>query len=75
MPRDHPPADGTAIRFWRRKRGLKTGECAAAVRVSASHLRNVENGLRPASIELLNRLAEKLAVDLEKLLHAAEDAA
>jgi transcriptional regulator with XRE-family HTH domain len=71
MPR---PA-GDLIRKRRQQRGLKVGELAALVRISKTHLGNVEAGRKPASIELLHRLATQFEVDVAELLPPSAGAA
>jgi transcriptional regulator with XRE-family HTH domain len=43
-------------------------ELARRVRVSRSHLSNVEGGRLPASIELVHRIATELGVPVAELL-------
>jgi transcriptional regulator with XRE-family HTH domain len=58
-----PQVAGTRIREARRKRGIRVGAFATRVGISTKHLDNVEAGRKPASIELLNRIATELGIE------------
>lgn len=63
-----PQVVGSVVRDHRRKLGLKVGELARRVEISTQHLDNIEAGRRPASIELIHRLANELDAPLDSLL-------
>lgn len=60
--------NGLAIRHFRLKAGLKPSELAAKAGISYSHLDNVENERKEASVEILYRLAAALDVPARALL-------
>lgn len=60
--------NGATIRAFRLKAGLKTSELAKAARCSYSQLDNIENERKEASLELLNRLATVLDVQVKALV-------
>lgn len=62
-----PLLRGDVIRRRRRELGIKVGAFALKVECSRSHLINVENGGRPASVELAYRIARQLDVDVDEL--------
>ncbi len=58
------PVHGHALRALREKEGYSPDEMAALVGISGPHLRNLENGHRPASREDLNKIARLLGVPI-----------
>lgn len=60
--------NGAALRYFRIKSGLKTKELATKARVQYSHLDNLENERKEASVELLHRLAAVLEVPVAALV-------
>jgi transcriptional regulator with XRE-family HTH domain len=69
-----PLANGDRIRQLRQAKGWKSGEFAELVGgIQRNNLINVECNLRPASIELLNRIARVLEVAVTELLRTDSD--
>lgn len=63
------------VKVWREKRGLTQRALAAAAKVGASYLAEIESGKKPGSAEALRRLAEALTVPLEHLVAARRSSA
>jgi transcriptional regulator with XRE-family HTH domain len=55
------------VRLWRRKRGISQRALAEAVQVGASYLAEIESGRKPGSVDVLQRIAAFLEVDLGTL--------
>ena len=73
-----PQVNGAEIRERRRRLGLKTPELARQLRISRSHLANLELGHKEASIEVVYRLATAFGLkadEVDVLLAKAGDAA
>lgn len=69
-----PLANGDRIRQLRLAKGIKSGEFARLVTgIQRNNLINVECNLRPASMELLHRIARVLEVDVSELLATDSD--
>lgn len=69
-----PLANGDRIRQLRQAKGIKSGEFANLVTgIQRNNLINVECNLRPASMELLHRIARVLEVDVSELLRTERD--
>lgn len=66
---------GATVRRLRRRAGVGVTAFAGEVGCSRQHLTNVESGTYGPSIELLNRIARRLGVDVEDLLHPEGDEA
>lgn len=60
--------NGTAIRDFRVKSGLKPGDFASRAGISYAHLDNIEHERKEASVEVLHRIATALAVDPRSLV-------
>jgi DNA-binding XRE family transcriptional regulator len=56
------------VKVWREKRGRSQRELAAAARVSAGYLAEIETGRKPGSVAALARLAKALQVQVEDLI-------
>ncbi len=54
--------NGLAIRFFRKKELMATAQLAACVGLSEQGLRNIENGSKPASDEVISAIARTLGV-------------
>lgn len=52
----------------RESSGRKRREFAAKVGISYKHLVNIERSVRPPSIEVANRIANELGVDVDDIL-------
>ena len=63
-----PKPAGAHIRSLRQRRGVKTGTFAEQVGVSRQHMTAIEANGVAASIEVLNRIAEQLDVDVNELI-------
>jgi DNA-binding XRE family transcriptional regulator len=61
-------AGESALRVWRKHRGLKQLELAALSGVVNSQISNIERGERNASLETWRRLAKALRVDLDDIV-------
>jgi DNA-binding XRE family transcriptional regulator len=61
-------AGESALRVWRKHRGLKQLELAALSGVVNSQISNIERGERNASLETWQRLAKALRVDLDDIV-------
>lgn len=59
-----PKPAGTTIRSLRQKCGYKTGQFAKLVGISRQHMTNIESGYAGASVELMNRIAVALSVEV-----------
>jgi transcriptional regulator with XRE-family HTH domain len=59
--------NGTFIRAKRQELGRAAGEFAKSVRVSYSHLANIENGHNRASVVVLARIARELSTPEQKV--------
>lgn len=60
------------LAFWRRRRGLTQAALAQAVGVSQAYLAQIEGAKRTGEVGLYGRLANKLDVEMEDLLPAAD---
>lgn len=60
--------NGTTLRYYRIKEGLKVAELASLAKCQYSHLDNLENERKEASLELLQRLATVLKVPVAALV-------
>ena len=60
--------NGTAIRAFRIKAGMKPGEFASKASVSYAHLDNLENERKQASVEVLYRIAAALDVPVQAIV-------
>ncbi len=56
------------VRVWRDYRGMKAGELAAAARIAASYLSDIENGKKPGSVKAMKRIADALNVTVDDLI-------
>ena len=56
------------VRVWRRYRGMKANELAAAALVASSYLSAIETGKKSGSINTLKRIAAALNVALDDLV-------
>ena len=54
----------------REEAGLSLREVAAKSGVSFAHIRRLEQGLRKPTVEVLQKVAEALALDLDEVLNA-----
>lgn len=61
---------GRNVGFWREARGLTLLALAARSGIAADTLRGIEQGQHDASVDMLDRLAEALAVTHRQLLAA-----
>jgi transcriptional regulator with XRE-family HTH domain len=55
------------VRVWRQKRGISQRALAEAAEIGASYLAEIESGKKPGSVDVLQRLAVILEVDLGSL--------
>lgn len=62
-----PAVDGPRLRELRQRSGQKVGAFATTVGISRGHLVNLERSARPASIEVLYRIATALGVEISEL--------
>lgn len=69
-----PQVNGAEIRKRRERLGLKPGEFAPEIRISRSHLANIELGHKDPAIEVVWRIANFFGVEASDLL-AGRDAA
>jgi transcriptional regulator with XRE-family HTH domain len=60
--------NGSALRDFRERSGIKRSVLAEQVGITYPALANIENEHRDVSIEVLNRLANALAVNLRSVL-------
>ena len=58
------------VRVWRKHRGMKVKDLAAAAGISATYLSEIERGHKPGSAKALKALAEVLEVDAASLVRA-----
>jgi transcriptional regulator with XRE-family HTH domain len=56
------------VRLWRQKRGISQRALAEAAEIGASYLAEIESGKKPGSVDILQRLAAILEVDLGSLV-------
>ena len=61
------------LRVWREFRGLTQTQLAEKAGVTQGAIAQIESGKRKGSIEMLQRLAHALNVDLEDLLWASDE--
>jgi DNA-binding XRE family transcriptional regulator len=61
-------AGESALRIWRKHRGLKQLELAAISGVGNGQISMIESGARSASLETWQRLAKALRVDLDDIV-------
>jgi DNA-binding XRE family transcriptional regulator len=61
-------AGESALRVWRKHRGLKQLQLAAISGVGNGQISNIEQGGRGASLETWQRLAQALRVDLDDIV-------
>ena len=59
---------GATIRLLRESHGLSAVELANSIEVDKSYISLIESGTRKPSVELLNKLAERLRVPLDFLV-------
>lgn len=71
MPSTTIRHNGSAIRAFRVKAGLKPGEFATKVRLSYQHIDNIENERKQASAEVLHRIAAALEIPISAILREA----
>jgi len=66
MERRHPKqghrVKGAAITDFRRRTKITSAQLAAKCRISVTHLRNIESGVMPASLEVACRIAAAVGV-------------
>lgn len=71
MPHTEPPGQpaspGPRLRKLRQDAGVRPRELAAAIGISTSHLRSIENGFRSLTPELRARICRHLGIDPEDL--------
>lgn len=72
MPASPARHNGAAIRCFRIKSGLKVAELAALAKCKYSHLDNLENERKEASLELLQRIAAALDVPVIAIVRHPE---
>ncbi len=60
-------AGESAVKVWRKHRGMKQGELAAASGISQNYLSEIEHGRKGGSVEVLKGLAQALGLDLDDL--------
>ena len=60
------------VRVWREHRGMTQAALARAAGISKSYLSLIESGRKRGSLQVLERLARALRLDLDDLLPAAE---
>lgn len=63
-----PKQNGSAVRDFRQKAGLSREELGEQSRITYSHVANIENEHKDASLEVLYRVASVLAVDIRSIL-------
>lgn len=63
-----PQPNGSAIQQRREELGIHRSALAAQVRLSYQHLYNIENQLKPASIEALWRIANALKLSISEVV-------
>ena len=61
-------AGGSALKAWRKYRGITLGELAAATGTHASTLSKIETGMRQGRPALWRSLADALAVSVDDIL-------
>lgn len=59
---------GRRIRAYRKLKRIQQVEFAKLIGVSATHLGRIERGEREASPDLLQKIADRLTIDLKELL-------
>ncbi|KZE64056.1 hypothetical protein AWM68_13190 [Fictibacillus phosphorivorans] len=64
---------GERIRFYRMNKKLSITTLASLAGISKGHLSNIENNGSNPSIHILNKLAEALEINVEKLINNPED--
>ena len=60
-------AGDSAVKVWRKHRGMNQGELAAAAGISQNYLSEIERGRKGGSVEVLKALAQALGLDLDDL--------
>ena len=60
-------AGASAVKVWRKHRGMNQGELAAASGISQNYLSEIERGHKGGSVEVLKALAQALGLDLDDL--------
>lgn len=70
----HKPQNGHAIREFRELRRWSLTELANEVGITKQALSNIEHERRPASREVLYRIAEILAIDVRAILRIKDTA-
>lgn len=68
----HKPQNGCAIREFRELRRWTLTELANAAGITKQALSNIEHERRPASREVLDRIAEILAIDVRAILRVKD---
>lgn len=63
------------VRHLRAARGLSQEALAVDARVAAPYLSGIERGLVNPTVDVLDRLADALGVEVDVLLHAVDQAA
>lgn len=63
-----PKQNGSAIRDFRLKTGMKRRDLAERARITYPHMANIENEHKDVSYEVLYRLAAALVVDIRSVL-------
>lgn len=66
-PAGQPATPGAKLRKLRQDAGVRPRELAAAIGVSTSHLRSIENGFRSLTPELRARICRHLDIDPDDL--------
>jgi transcriptional regulator with XRE-family HTH domain len=65
--------NGAAIRAFRKKEGLTVAELAMFVGLHPQALTNIENGSKPASMEVIRHLHRVLGVPIEAITRDGTD--
>ncbi len=60
------------VKLWREYRGMTQAALAEKVKVSVSHISQIETGKKDCSVKLLKALAKALNVDMELLITSEE---
>lgn len=65
--------NGAAIRAFRNKEGMSVVQLAGYIGLHPQSLRNIENGRRPASEEIIRNLSRVLGVPVEAITRTGTD--
>jgi len=65
--------NGAAVRAFRKKEGISVVQLAGYIGLHPQSLRNIENGRRPASEEIIRHLARVLGVPIEAITRDGTD--